>query len=291
MWRECNCLSALLSSFLLYPGYSPYLLTTHYIHGSLSSSRKKYVDVLENSIEWVVPPGGGRKCAYAICPFPCGGNDEDNLSIDKEIPIVVDDLDEFDFKLPKKTDPNAIEIDTISTVIEKWSNTGPKVLRAQRTEALALYGTTSDLLRQYTHCFDGGARTTLNINELQDVLHMLSTVAKDGCVLIYLPRLPSPLPSLFAYVRRTLHSCLPQARFESNLSSPTERNRGVAACRSTARRFSEEHCREARGLYLCLPREAEGLCRCREAEGLCLLFQGGCIYSSGRSGASSHLSG
>ena len=161
---------------------------THTMSSSLSLSSKKYVNVLENAIEWVVPPPAGRKCAYVICPFPFNGNDEDNLPIDQEIPIVVDDLEEFDFKLPKKTtlgektDPNVIDIDTIEIVIEKWSNSGPKVLQEQRVEALALYGTTSDLLHRYTRSFEGGARTTLNINELQDVLHMLSTVAKDGRV-------------------------------------------------------------------------------------------------------------
>ena len=115
-------------------------------------------------------------------PFPCGGHDEEMLSVDERIPIVVDDVSVYDFKLPKKTDVNAIDIDTIDAVFLKWAKTGPKALQAQRTESLALYGSTSALVQRYSRSLEGGARATLTINELQDVIEMLSVVARDGRV-------------------------------------------------------------------------------------------------------------
>jgi hypothetical protein len=140
---------------------------------------KAYEVALENSIEWVVPPPK-KACrfTYHLCPFPCGGHDEEALSIDVAIPIVVDDLELYDFKLPKKCDANAIKRSEIETILEKWVKKAPKPLRAQRTKSLARYGTTKDIIQRYT----GGARTTLTVNELQDAIEMLNVVAKDGRV-------------------------------------------------------------------------------------------------------------
>jgi len=115
---------------------------------------KAYEVALENSIEWVVPPPK-KACrfTYHLCPFPCGGHDEEALSIDVAIPIVVDDLELYDFKLPKKCDANAIKRSEIETILEKWVKKAPKPLRAQRTKSLARYGTTKDIIQRYT----GGA--------------------------------------------------------------------------------------------------------------------------------------
>mgnify|MGYP006090800675 CR=1 FL=1 len=91
------------------------------LHFGLPCLEARYINVLEENIEWVVPPLPAKcRCTYILCPFPCDGSDETYLAIDEAIPIVVDRPDDFEFPIHKEANPNALSPEDIAFAVNGW---------------------------------------------------------------------------------------------------------------------------------------------------------------------------
>ena len=100
----------------------------------------RFEKMLEENIEWVVPPPAPKKgCCkhrwtYVVPPFPFDKGDEDALSMDTAIPVVVDKVSAFDFPLKPGSDANALDADDIAYSLERWAKADRS---GQRREILA----------------------------------------------------------------------------------------------------------------------------------------------------------
>ena len=91
------------------------------LHFGLPCLEARYINVLEENIEWVVPPLPAKcRCTYILCPFPCDGSDETYLAMDEAIPIVVDRPDDFEFPIHKEANPNALSPEEIAFAVNGW---------------------------------------------------------------------------------------------------------------------------------------------------------------------------
>ena len=183
----------------------------------------KYEKALDANIEWVVPPSGdgvagsapeycvaklkGKKLkccrpTYWLMPFPFDKPDEDDLSIDTAIPIIIEDSSAFSFWFPDDCDYDAMTDEDVATTMVKWVKAS-LVGRKRRAEVLArscngASTITAESVRPLVDKYTGGSKDTFTIHELADAIHALELLASDV-------RVSSPV---FKRVRSTSHGSL-----------------------------------------------------------------------------------
>ena len=159
---------------------------------------------LETSIEWVVPPKAPQECVipwlcpwkgadkitfpacrwtYILAPFPFNGQDEkssDEYGIDDVIPIVIEKIDAYTFAMPWKSDPNALTMAQILSVVVKWEKEGGPEVSERRKEVFARFGSSVDELVK--KCNDGATKETITADELNDMLVMMDLLSRDARV-------------------------------------------------------------------------------------------------------------
>ena len=188
--------------------------------------QKKYENVLDANLEWVVPPVPKEgKCAcrkaYWLLPFPFDTPDEENLSIDTPIPIIVEDPKGFAFWFPDGADPEAFTADDVAATLTKWVKSGKgggrgDAIAAQtagsgkKIDAAAV----APIIAKET----GGAKTTLTIFEMEEVIHYFGLIVDDV-------RISSPV---FRRVRSTSGGALLEG-LEAGITSQYDASAASAA--------------------------------------------------------------
>ena len=149
-------------------------------HITLGPCQKKFDVLLEENIEWVVPPPSGRCCAYAVCPFPCDGSDEDLLSIDEPIPVIIDAGD-LGFKLNVASDTNALTAEEVAIALNSWAKhdkTGQRMNAIDANAATVTPEIAKGIIKKLT-LNDGVAKSTLNARELKSAVDAYLLLATD----------------------------------------------------------------------------------------------------------------
>ena len=183
----------------------------------------KYEQALDANIEWVVPPSDDGvaasapeycaaklkckkvKCCrttYWLLPFPFDKADEDDLSINTVIPIIVEDRMAFSFWYPYGCDSNALTNADVAATMTKWVQTGI-VGRKRRAEVFArscngVSTITAESVQPFIDQYTGGSKDNFTIHELADAIDALELLTSDV-------RVSSPI---FKRVRLTSHGSL-----------------------------------------------------------------------------------